>query len=199
MTLVLKEFELTFPEAVATFVKDAYRHSNVIIEYGSGGSTFVAAAASKTVITVESDQKWLKELMASYEAQNLPGHIIPLWANIGQTENWGYPEDETHWKLWSQYPSTPWQYCKKHNVAPDLVLIDGRFRVASFIACCIHTQKPITLLFDDYVEREQYHSVAAFVRPKQIIDERLAVFEINPGLISAHQLLDNLAYFHALD
>lgn len=193
---MLKDFELTFSPVTGEFLKTTYLNSDLILEYGSGGSTFLAASANKRVITVESDEVWLSKLIAKYDEKKLSGFIIPLLANIGKTENWGYPDDETQWKLWSQYPGLPWKYCKTHNLHPDVVLIDGRFRVASFIASCVCTEKPITLMFDDYVERRHYHCVENFVKPKQIIEERMAVFSISPGLVNAVQLLDNIEYFH---
>jgi protein O-GlcNAc transferase len=41
----------------------------------------------------------------------------------------------------------------KLGVSPDVVLIDGCFRVACFLACWANIQRPTTVIFDDYTER----------------------------------------------
>lgn len=163
---LFKKFELTFSEVVAAFVKKTYKKANVIVEYGSGGSTFLAAKAHKKIISVESDIEWLMELMASYKESSLKGDIIPLWANIGPTENWGYPDNESQWKQWPNYSKLPWKFCQEHKLSPDVILIDGRFRVACFLACCVAVKKPTLLLFDDFVEREHYHCVKKIIPPR---------------------------------
>ena len=103
--------------------------------------------------------------------------------------------DDRHWKNWSSYATIPWKFCQEHSLSPDLVLIDGRFRVACFIASCVYAQNPISIIFDDFVKREQYHIVKKIVEPSEIIDNRMAVFNIKPNMINAKFLLDNFGYF----
>jgi len=62
---------------------------------------------------------------------------------------------------------------------PDLVLIDGRFRAACFITTCLFTKQPVTIIFDDYVERPSYHVVEELAKPVEITG-RMARFEIEP-------------------
>lgn len=193
---MFKKFELTFPPKVADFVKETYQNAQLIVEYGSGGSTLFAAQVGKKILSVESDIQWLMELMASYKEAGLPGDIVPLWANIGKTENWGYPDNEAQWKTWPTYAKLPWQFCQEHTLNPDIVLIDGRFRVACFIASCMAIKKTTTLLFDDYVERSHYHCVNHIVKPDTIIDNRMAVFTLHPNMIDGNYLLQHLEYFY---
>lgn len=203
---MFKDFELTFPDACADAIHQYYDQANLIVEYGSGGSTFVAAAKNKTVITVESSQEWLMALMASYKekrissetfnGKRLNGEIMPLWADIGKTEAWGYPAGEDGWKTWSKYPTLPWDFSREHKLHPDTVLIDGRFRVACFISTCVRIERPVTLIFDDFVERSQYHSVTNIVQPREIIGDRMAIFDLQPNMVDATYMLDNLTYFN---
>jgi len=193
---LFKQFELTFSPECGAYVEQVYARADLIVEYGSGGSTMLAAKSNKTVLTVESSIEWLMELMASYKEQGLPGDIIPLWADIGPIENWGYPDDESAWKKWPDYAQLPWRYCREHALAPDLVLIDGRFRVASFVACCVNTTRPVTILFDDYSEREHYHCTERICKPDIIIDERMAVFNVLPGMLDSSSVLEFMPYFH---
>ena len=48
---------------------------------------------------------------------------------------------------------------------PELVLIDGRFRVASFLTCLIYGRPGTEIFFDDYVGRQYYHIVEELIRP----------------------------------
>lgn len=196
---MFKNFKLTFSEKVTLFVKQEYQQASNILEYGSGGSTILAASKGKTVVSTESSAPWLIELMGSYKERKLPGDIIPIFCDIGETKAWGHPKDETRWKSWPAYPINAWKYCLDNKINPDLVLIDGRFRVACFIASCINTTTPMRILFDDFVERPHYHIVKSIVEPSQIIDNHLAVFDIKPGMVSSKFLLDNLHFFHNPD
>ena len=60
---------------------------------------------------------------------------------------------------------------------PQLVLIDGRFRVACFLTSLLRAKPGTLLLFDDYTERAYYHVIEEFLRPQQQT-ERQAVFEV---------------------
>ncbi len=196
MDFGVSEFKLTFPKACAEYVKSRYLESEVILEYGSGGSTFIATNAKKTIVSVESDRSWLENLSERINQKQKNAFFHPIWVDIGETENWGYPDNETNWRGWHKYPISPWQYCLERNISPDLVLIDGRFRVATFIASCVYTTKPLTILFDDFADRPHYHHVRRFAEPIEIVDKRLAVFSISPGLLEAKHLLESFAFFN---
>lgn len=107
----------------------------------------------------------------------------------------GYPVDNNEFKKWLNCSKKPWGYCKENKIEPDLVLIDGRFRVASFITSCLNVTKKTTVLFDDYVERPFYHSVENIIKPIEFIDNRMAVFEITPNMIDNNYLLENLDFY----
>ncbi|MCH1930199.1 hypothetical protein L9G16_08405 [Shewanella sp. A25] len=192
---MFKDFELTFSEACCEFIKQMYPKHKLILEYGAGGSSLLAARNDCTVITTETDPRWLLELMGAYKEQQLSGNIIPILADIGETKEWGYPIDESDIQRWPNYAKKSWQYCHEHGLQPDLILIDGRFRVASFLTACINISKPTTLYFDDFVNREHYHIVKQLFEPTKIIDGRLAVFKIRPNKISSQFLLEHIHYF----
>ncbi len=193
---MFKKFQLTFTKEVTEFIKNEYQKVETILEYGSGGSTIFGASQNKTVITTESSSQWLIELMGSYKENNLPGDIIPIYSNVGDTKAWGYPENENNWKEWYKYSKLAWLYCKDNNIEPDLVLIDGRFRVSCFFASCICTNKPIRILFDDFIQRPHYFIVKDIIEPSQIIDNRLAVFDVKPNMITSNFLLENINFFY---
>lgn len=193
---MFREFEITFTEEVSGYIQKQYESATNILEYGSGGSTILAAEKGKTVVSVESSASWLIEIMGAYKEKALSGHIIPVYCDIGETKEWGYPKSDEKWKSWPNYCQRPWHFYNEHEINPNLILIDGRFRVACFIACCVSTNSPVRILFDDYVERPSYHVVEKIVKPVEIIGNRLAVFDIKPGMVGAKFLLNNMHWFY---
>ena len=193
---MFKNFNLTFPQAVSEYICKEYEHATNILEYGAGGSTLFAASKGKTVISTESSPTWLIELMGSYKEKKLPGDIIPIYCDIGKTKQWGVPKNEKNWKNWPNYSKAPWLYCHENNINPDLILIDGRFRVSCFLASCINTTLPVKILFDDFEERPQYHIVKNILEPSKIVNNRMAVFDVKPGMVDTKLLLDNLTCFY---
>lgn len=193
---MFRDFPMTFTSPCRSYVQEVYAGSSLIVEYGTGGSTCYAAQMGKTVLAVESSLHWLMELTASCAERNYPGRVVPLWADIGGTKEWGYPVDESGVKRWHRYSTIPWLYCEEHGESPDTVLIDGRFRVACFIATCLAIKRPTRVLFDDFVGRPHYHDVLKIVPEVDYVGDRLAVFNVQPGCVTPDWLLNNLGRFH---
>lgn len=192
---MFKQFEMTFTGPCRDYVQQVYARSSLVVEYGTGGSTCYAAEVGKTVIAVESSIHWLMELVASCSERELPGRIVPLWADIGETKEWGYPVDDSRSKQWHRYPTSPWLYCEEHGLSPDVVLIDGRFRVACFLAACMAVRRRTEILFDDFVGRPHYHSVLDILPAAFHVGDRMAVFEVEPGQLKQNWLLENIGTF----
>ncbi|KAA9133385.1 hypothetical protein F3N42_03285 [Marinihelvus fidelis] len=189
------QFSVAMTSACKAYLEQSYAEAGVVVEYGAGGSTLLGARLGKTVLSVESDPKWLLGIMGAYKEQDLPGKVVPIHVDIGLTGKWGYPEDEKAFRAWPDYAFRPWDYCEEHDLSPDLVLVDGRFRPACFLATCVWSRRPIRLIFDDYAERSEYHVVENFTKPSEIVDNRMAVFEIEPGLVSARALAKYMGLF----
>jgi hypothetical protein len=192
---MFKKFNLTFTPETAKYVKYEYKRANTILEYGAGGSTLMAAQLGKYIISTESSAEWMLELMGAYKESNLKGDIIPIHADIGLTKKLGYPVDESRAVSWPDYATKAWRYCAEHEMNPNLILIDGRFRVSCFLASCVFVKQRTKILFDDFQDRPHYHIVKKIAEPVKIVDERLAVFDIQPGQIDPVFLLNNIKYF----
>jgi hypothetical protein len=187
-TAMPKRPELTFPPKVVEAVRLAYAEAGVILEYGSGGSTVMAAEMpGKHVTSVESDGTWA-QMMRDWFAANPPASRVEVvHADIGQMENWGYPLDDSAWRSFAAYPMAVWD--RPDMPHPDVVLVDGRFRTGCVLATAFRITRPVTLLFDDYVNRPEYHEIEAFVgQPTH--SGRLAVFDIAPMAVPGDRLLD---------
>ncbi|UYV39151.1 hypothetical protein N4R57_09180 [Rhodobacteraceae bacterium D3-12] len=179
--------ELTLPAAEAEAVRAAYAAADTILEYGSGGSTVLAGEMpGKRVFSVESDKGWA-EMMTGWFADNKPAaKVRVIHADIGPTVEWGHPEDDRAWKRYAKYPLAVWEGDRMGQ--PDVVLVDGRFRLGCVLATAFHTQKPVPLLFDDYAQRKHYHVIEEVVGAPQEIIGRMARFEIHPMAVPVERL-----------
>lgn len=181
--------ELTLPEAEAERVRTAYRQARVILEYGSGGSTLIAAEMQgKTIFSVESDRNWA-QMMRDWFARNPPAGdstVDVIWSDVGETREWGYPKTDRHWQRYADYPLGVWQLPGFRQ--PDVVLVDGRFRAGCAMATAFLTTRPVMLLVDDYKRRKGYHAIEEFLGAPRLTG-RMAEFEVHPMPVPAGRLL----------
>ena len=136
--------------------------ASVYFEYGSGGSTYQAFKRDniKKVYSVESDLNWINKI---YQALNIPGNNEKLtMIHVEMDANpkkYGRPGPKSSYNDWIKY-SRAFSYLddeSKNKV--DLVLIDGRFRVACLLNLFNHISDSTIILFDDFYNRRVYHIV----------------------------------------
>ncbi|MGD0960195.1 MAG: hypothetical protein ABSB19_10340 [Methylomonas sp.] len=170
-------------QATAWFISKLL-HCKTYLEWGAGGSTYLAAQHHIPFIAVESDQDFLHTLKEKIAADGFsePDRQTFIYANIGLTKVWGYPivigamsqKRQLLFKRYSDFPVI-------HNPGPfpDLILVDGRFRVA----CALKAFKALNaiqhdwlLLVDDYVDRLVYHEIEKFGKLAGFVG-RMAVFD----------------------
>ena len=183
---------LTLPEAEAKALATALRAAQVVLEYGSGGSTVMAADMGKTVISVESDAEWLAGMQAWFAGHPPKGQVILHHGDIGPTGKWGMPTGPRSFRSFPSYALGIWDHPRFEH--PDLVLIDGRFRAACLLATAFRISRPVTVLFDDYAERDHYHGIEAMFRPRAL-HGRMAEFYVEPTAIPADQLAWVMGWF----
>lgn len=173
-----EEPQLTFPAEVGRYVRTLYSRASVILEYGSGGSTILAGRLpGKTVITVENDLRWAKGMQRWIEGADLPSPPRIHTVDVGPTGAWARPKDARAWKRFHQYPLQVWD--EPFFQQPDVILIDGRFRIACFVTACLRVTRPTIVLFDDYLDRPHYHVVERLVKPTEYVG-RMARFDVQP-------------------
>lgn len=139
-----------------------------VCEFGSGASTaFALNSGIKRIVSVESDASWLGALKSdpTIDQAVADGTLHLLHADIGPVERWGFPIDRGNKARWLAYPEAPWPVWTNLNEMPDLVLVDGRFR----IACCLRSlqwwldqgsPEPFILLLHDVSEKRAGYEVA---------------------------------------
>lgn len=152
--------------------KRELRRCRVYGEYGCGGSTlWVARHSSAAVLAVDSSAEWVENVRR--ETQEFSARIRMEWVGLGCLSDWGYPATYRYRWRFREYVAWPW--C--HPIKPDLVLIDGRFRVACFLECLLNAKPGTRLIFDDYQPRPHYHLVEEFC-PLVDRDGRQALFVV---------------------
>ncbi len=127
-----------------------------IVEFGSGGSTLLALDSGATrIVSVDSDRGWLAGLRdetRTVEAEDV-GRLTLVHAHIGPVGQYGAPTDQSQRARWPDYALAPWEFCAQ----PDLVLVDGRFRVACIAQAVLHCRGNGLIAVHDFWNRPAYH------------------------------------------
>lgn len=155
------------------------------LEYGAGGSTRMALAAGiGRITTIETDRAFRDALAA--EAAVAPhiasGRLSLIHADIGPTENWGYPLEPPSDAQLARLLDWPGR-----SSPIDLVLIDGRYRVAATAAACL-ASPGAAVLIHDYAPRPWYHAVERILQPIEAAEE-MAAFRFSGNAEAAYALL----------
>jgi len=168
------------------------------LEYGCGGSTTLAAKLGvKNIIYCDSSNEWIdsvSKFICSYPEIN----SFPVFVDIGLVVEWGRPQDQSKAVFWKNYCYKLWIIAKNNNINPELVLIDGRFRVACFLASMMFGKSGTKILFDDYCNREYYKIIETIIKPIHIYDT-LAEFVIPAQFDRNASLLMLLEYVNISD
>ncbi len=158
------------------FVKNL-KKSKYYLEYGSGNSTFLSKNYKKKFLSIETDKSFYR-----FIKKNKIDEI--LYSNIGPTKYYSIPIIPTILlkKNIKKYANLISFFKKKFKNNPDLILIDGRFRVYVFLAILIYCtnniiNKSIIILIDDFKYRKKYHILKKLVKIKLV--GRMGVIKIN--------------------
>lgn len=147
---------------------DSSKH---FLEFGSGASTLYAASVPtvKKIDSVESSESFINEnlkpnpvISDALSAGKLLFHVI----DIGKTIYWGYPVGFLKRHLWPNYSLSIFSKKSDH----DLVLIDGRFRVACTLNCILNTPPDCKIIIHDFWNRPAYHTVLPFLETRDRAD-----------------------------
>ena len=159
---------------------------NIYFEFGAGGSTNIASYYKIKTYSVESDIKWHQKL----KDNNITANYITVDLNAS---TFGFPGKETNVNDWKKYIQA---YKKEYNA--DIILIDGRFRVACGLDIFNKIRNDTIVLIHDYSIRKEYHilenyyikieewdNLASFIKkpninniPKIIYEKYIKVFSL---------------------
>ncbi|CAC9575702.1 hypothetical protein [uncultured Gammaproteobacteria bacterium] len=145
-------------------------------EYGMGKSTIwvVNNTQVKKIFAVDTSKAWVKKVRSDVRHANV---LTAKWIDLGCLAKWGTPIDYSNREYIIDYVKSIWEYEQK----PQLVLVDGRFRVACFLYSLVTGTPGTKIVFDDYVNRPHYHLVEEFVKPVKTCG-RQCVFVVPEGM-----------------
>ena len=132
--------------------------ANIYFEYGSGGSTYQASIINniKYIYTIESDIEWQNKLKQIIKNTNITYIFNEMDT---QPNTWGHPGKNATDIQKINYSNHLINLSKEKNLDIDLVLIDGRFRVACCLKCFDIIKDDCLIAFDDFLDRPYYHIV----------------------------------------
>lgn len=176
-----------FDELSTAYFREQLAKTRNYLEYGSGGSTILADQVVTNLVSVDSDGNFLGDVQRKLEQQDRHAMAKLIHVNIGLTQHWGMPvftkPTRRRLRRWEEYAKAPWRYYRTIGQQPDLILVDGRFRVACVLESLL-SLSPLSktqILLDDYVGRPHYHVVEQFanlelagrmavLRPRRLLD-----------------------------
>ena len=91
---------------------------------------------------------------------------------------WGKPQGRELAAKWPAYYLDVWQGMER---MPDVVLVDGRWRVACALQALLRCDAGATVMFHDFWNRPNYHGVLDFTDVVERVDN-LAVLRRNPDI-----------------
>jgi hypothetical protein len=185
--------KLTFAPEVCAWVEAHYAAADVILEYGSGGSTVLGAEMpGKTLYSVESSRDWHLMMQRYFEQNDVPSPPELHYVNIGETGKWGLPVNTEQQHRYHKYPLAIWDQDGFRH--PDLILIDGRFRVACALTAMLRCTRKATILFDDYRDRKRYQVLEEFLELKEMRGY-MARFEVEPTALPRDKMTRIIGLF----
>ena len=140
--------------------KEILKDAVVYGEYGCGKSTkWVLNNTLSKVIAVDTSGEWVKNIQNDNKSNNSRLNIHH--SNLGDVGSWGYPTTYIRQNFFTDYTDYLWNQIEK----PNVVLIDGRFRVCCFLTSLKFAEEGTQILFDDYIIRAHYHFVEKYLSP----------------------------------
>lgn len=148
------------------------QQSKHYLEFGAGGSTFLALLYSDVdVVSVENEQDWINDLRKwKYinKNENITKRLKFYYTNTGETTGWGIPANPEKDK--NLLPNYSANVFKAFDNNYDIVLIDGRYRVACTLQTILNTDANVKIFIHDYTYRPEYHVLEEFLDLKQTVD-----------------------------
>lgn len=170
--------------------------ATVYFEYGIGGSTYQANNRSNIlkIYSVESDKLWLDRLLSMVKSSK----VEFLYNEMDTRPNtWGNPGQNSTPTQRMNYSNQLRNLRKSEQDKIDLVLIDGRFRVACCLKCFDVIRSDCLIAFDDFLNRPNYHVVLNYYdvvnttkdRRMVILKKKKGVDSIPRDIIEKYELI----------
>ena len=141
------------------FFKNKLLNSKLYLEYGSGSSTILADKENINYYSIESDKNFYTKLKKKIKGKNYILKDLGLVSYNSRPVLFSYRKHFLKKKA-KEYANNVLKELSIKNLIPDLILIDGRYRVL----CGLYVYKFLrekntstTILIDDYDHRAYLH------------------------------------------
>lgn len=159
----------------ACMVWMSFLNSNTrYFEWGSGFTTRAADNITMRVTSVEGSREWYRTM----KAHAFSNRTTLQYIDIGETQAFSHPKDPTRGS----------RYIHAINSTQDIILIDGRWRVACAVAAFPFLAPRGRLMVHDF-GRKKYHALLKIYVKETEVDE-LAI--LTPKSNVSKQVLRNL-------
>lgn len=173
-------------------------NSKIYFEYGSGGSTYQASIRNNIIkiYSVESDKEWHDTLKKNITRNN----VTYFFNDMNVLPNTlGYPGPKSTHTQHINYSNYIVKLTLEEQQSIDLILIDGRFRVACCLKCFDVIDSSCLIAFDDFLDRPQYHVVLDYYdiientpdNRMVILQKKKSINTIPKELILKYELIAN--------
>jgi hypothetical protein len=167
---------MTMTDGELGVLHDYMDKSLCYMEFGAGESTQYAVSkpSIRKIDCIESSSQFLKEhvlnqpgIAGAVAGGRLKFHTF----DFGKMGNWGHLTSTDKKHMWPAYSLAV--FAQPQN--PDLVLIDGRFRVATTLSTILNTPEDTKIIIHDFWNRPRYHILLKFLAVETRVDT-LGVF-----------------------
>jgi len=163
---------------------DILKTATHYLEYGSGGSSFQAANQEniKTIHSIESDPEWYNIVCKNIQKTK---PITLMYKHLNTVPNsCGYPGEGCLIEHAKEYSRAIKSLSETESRRLDMILIDGRFRVACCLNCFDVISNECQIVFDDFINRQYYHVVLEFYDiVRKTKDDVMVVLKKKPDII----------------
>ncbi len=170
------------PPRVSRAVGEAIQDAKWYLEWGTGGSTYLAAHLGVARFwSIESDPSWIDEVRQdSFLAQaERVGRLELRHVDLGEVGRWGWPKSPINDLQAVEYELSPvLNVLLEFEGQPGVAFVDGRFRVACAAAGLGLLPLGSAVIVDDYVGRPHYEDLALWAGVPEIVG-RAAKFVVD--------------------
>ena len=162
-----------WPDETAAFEALLAERPASYLEFGMGGSTLQAVRSGiAQVVAVDTDREWAAAVRSHAEIapRIADGSVSILHADVGPVVAFGAPESDAAIRRWPSYIRLPWLEWDRRGSFPELVFVDGRFRVACCLSIVVaHALQgrsgpgPVIAMHDVGPQRKSYDQVLTFM------------------------------------
>jgi hypothetical protein len=154
--------------------------ANSYLEFGCGLSTeFISKSYGCRIRSIDTSADWIEIVR-----ERVRGDVELVHIDLGPVGAWGRPESYKFREHFVRYLEAGFE----QGFDPDVILIDGRFRVACLLSSLLLASPGTKIVFDDYVMRPHYKVVEEILRPVTL-SSRQAMF-VRPDSIDFGQIRD---------